>query len=91
MVSICDYWMSVIHRVSSIVNNCFKGHLLNIWLFFLLNLAGIILIWLSFIIVQMVIVHFISRSPRLKIDFEMKTLKIFLSDTKWPRALIFGM
>ena len=44
-----------------------------------------ILIWPSLIIVQMVQVHCISRSHRLKIDFEMKTSKIFLSYTTRPR------
>ena len=39
----------------------------------------------------MVQVHCISRSHRLKIYFEMKTTKIFLSETTRPRAVIFGM
>ena len=34
-VSYCDHWMSVVRRVSSVVNNCFKRHLLlNYWLNF---------------------------------------------------------
>ena len=34
-VSYCDHWMSVLHCVSCIVNNWFKGHLLlNYWLDF---------------------------------------------------------
>ena len=33
MVSYCDRWMSVVRLASSVVNNCFKGHLLlNYWL-----------------------------------------------------------
>ena len=33
MVSYCDNWTSVVRRVSSVVNNCFKGHhLLNYWM-----------------------------------------------------------
>ena len=55
------------------------------------NLAGMILIWPSLILVQMVPFHCISRPHRLKIDFEIKTLKIFLPKTRRPRALIFGM
>ena len=39
----------------------------------------------------MVPVCFISRSHRLKINFQDETLKTFLSETKRPRALIFGM
>ena len=32
-VSYCDHWMSVVRRVLSVVNNCFKRHLLlNYWL-----------------------------------------------------------
>ena len=34
-LSYCDHWMSVVRRVSPVVNNCFKGHfLLNYWLDF---------------------------------------------------------
>ena len=34
-MSYCDHWMSVLHCVSCIVNNWFKGHLLlNYWLDF---------------------------------------------------------
>ena len=75
----------------SIVNNCFKGHLLlNYWLD-LPNFAGIILTWPSLIIVQMVMVPCISRSHRLKIDFRDESFKIFLSESTRPKALIFGM
>ena len=45
--------------------------------FFLPNLAEMILIWSSLIIVQMVSVHCIFRAYRLKKSFEMKTLKFF--------------
>ena len=38
----------------------------------------------------MVLVHCISRSQRLKKDFQDENLKIFLSETRMPRALIFG-
>ena len=45
MVSYCDRWMSVLSCVSSVLNNCFKGHLLlNYWIDFLPNLVGMILI-----------------------------------------------
>ena len=27
-VSYCDHWMSVVRRSSSVINNCFKGHLI---------------------------------------------------------------
>ena len=60
MVSYCDHCMSVVgcaFIVSSVINNCFKGHLLNYWLDFdlgcynipkaycdiLLNVASILL------------------------------------------------
>ena len=43
---------------------------------FLPILAGIILIWPSLIIVQMVMVHCIYRSHRLKIDEKFKTLLV---------------
>ena len=55
------------------------------------NHAGMILIWPSFIIVQMVLVHCISSSHRLKKIFEMKIVIIFLSETTRSRALIFVM
>ena len=29
MMSYCDRWMSVVRRQLSVINNCFKGHLLN--------------------------------------------------------------
>ena len=57
----------------------------------LLFLVWMILILLSFKFVQMVTVHCKSRSQRLKIDFKMKTLKIFYFETTRPRALIVGM
>ena len=45
-----------------------------------------------FEIVQMVTVHCISRSHRLKRDFQEENFKkIFISETTRPRALIFGM
>ena len=53
------------------------------------NLAGIILVWPSLIIVQMVPVSCISRSHKLKIDFQDEKLKKKLSET--TRALIFGL
>ena len=39
------------------------------------NFVGMILIWSSFKIVQMVSVHCISRSHRLKIDFQDENFK----------------
>ena len=34
MLSYCDHLMSVLCCASCVVNNCFKGHLLNYWLDF---------------------------------------------------------
>ena len=51
-----------------------KGQLAGFWP----NLAGIILIWFSLIIVQMVPVHCISRSHRLKINLRYENLKNFI-------------
>ena len=45
---------------------------------FLPNLAGMILICPSLIIVQMVFVRCVSRSHRLKIDIQDKNFKILL-------------
>ena len=45
----------------------------------------------SLIIIKMILVFCISRSHRLKIDFRDKTLKILLSETTLPRALMLGM
>ena len=39
---------------------------------------------------SMVLVHCISRSHRLKIDFQDENLKNLIETTR-PRALIFGM
>ena len=63
---------------SCVINNCFKGYLLNYGLDSAPNLAGMILIWPSLKIVQMVMVHCISRSHRLKIDFQDETFKNLL-------------
>ena len=79
MVSYCNHWMSVI-------NNRFKGHLLLSYLL-VLNLTEMIRIWPSLIIVQIVLVCWISRSQRIKKTFEMKTLKIVLSKTTRPSGL----
>ena len=43
--------------------------------------------WPSFIFVQLCI----SRSQRLKIDFQDENFKMFLFETTRPRTLIFGM
>ena len=70
MVRYCDCWMSVVRRPP------LKIHSKDISTI-LLNLAGIILTWLSLIIVQMVPVHCISRSQRLK-KFQDENLKNLL-------------
>ena len=77
MVSYCDHLMSVVRRQSSVLNNCFKGHLLNYWL----DSAKL----------QMGLVYCISRSHRLKIDFQDENFKNLLLTTTKPRVLIFGM
>ena len=75
MVSHCDHWISPSNELAGVLP----------------NLAGMILIWPCFIIVQMVLVHRISRLHRLKKIFEMKILIVLLSETTRSRALIFGM
>ena len=50
------------------------------------NLEGMLLIWPSLKSVQIVQIHCISRSRRLKIDFQDENLKIFFSETTRPRA-----
>ena len=55
------------------------------------NLAVTILIFASLTIVQMVPVHCISRSHRLKTDLRGATFEIFLSETTRPRALISSL
>ena len=72
MVSYCDHWMSVVvsgRPSSTIASKDISS----------LN-TGLILILLlpSFIIVRMVPVHCISRSPRLKIDFRDEIFKNLL-------------
>ena len=63
---------------SSVVNNCFIGHLLKQLAGFLPNLADLILIRPSLIIVYMFQVRCISRSHRLKIDFHDENFKNLL-------------
>ena len=68
-----------VHSASSVVNSCFKGNLFYKLLpGFLPNMAGMVLIWHSLIIVQMVLVRCIPRSHRLKIDFQDENFKNFL-------------
>ena len=47
------------------------------------NFTGMILGWSSFKVVQMVLVHCISRSQELKIDFLTKNLKNLLVRNHW--------
>ena len=47
------------------------------------NFTGMILGWSSFEVVQMVLVHCISRSQELKIDFLTKNLKNLLVRNHW--------
>ena len=81
MVSYCDHWMSVVRRVSSVVR---RQQLLlrtsppTLLGGFVSNLTEMILIWPSLKIVQMVLVHCISRSGKLKIDFQYKNFKNLL-------------
>ena len=73
MVSYCDRWMSAVCRQQLLQRASPK--LLSV---FWPNLAEMILIWPSIIIVQMVLVCCISRSHRLKIDFRDKNFKNLL-------------
>ena len=77
---IVGYSLSIVHHLWCIVSKSFKGH---IYLPKLLagsgpNLAGMILIRPSLIIVQMVPVHYISRSQGLKIGFQNEHFKNLL-------------
>ena len=75
MVSYCDHLMSVVHRQQLLQRTSPK-----LLAGFRPNLVGMILIWPSLKIVQMVLVQRVTRSHTLKI-----------SETTRPRALIFGM
>ena len=71
-------WSLDARRVASVVNNCFKWHLLNYWLDFRRNGP-----YMAFSkSVQIVTVHCISRSQRLNIDFQDETFKTFFSNHK---------
>ena len=78
MLSYCDSWMSVVRLASCVM--C-RQQLIQRTSFpkllggFLPNLAEMILTWPSLIIVQMVLVQYISRSHRLKIGFQDENLK----------------
>ena len=83
-VSYCDHWMSVVCRPSYVVR---RQQLLQttspkLLAGFWPNLEGMILIWPSFKIVQMVLVHCISRSHKLKIDFQDENFKNLLWNHK---------
>ena len=87
MVSYCDHWMSVVRRQLLLQWTSPPKRLAG----FLPNMVEIILIWPSLKTVQMILVHCISRSHRLKIDLQDENFKIFSPETTRPRALIFGM
>ena len=70
MVSYCDCWMSAVSRQQLLQRTSPK-----LLAGFLPNLAAMIIIWPSIIIVQMVMVRCISRSHRLKIDFRDENSK----------------
>ena len=94
MVSYCDRWMSVVRHHSCVV--CRQQLLQRTsppkqLAGFLPNLAGLILMWPSWIIVQVVSVCCIYRSYRLNIGFQNENFKIFLPETKSLRALIFDI
>ena len=74
MVSYCDCGMSVVRRQQLLQKTSYPKLLAG----FRPNLAGMILIWPSLIIVQMVSVHCISRSNRLKIYFQDENFKTLL-------------
>ena len=84
-VSFCDHSPSVVVgvgvvRMSVRPSTIFKQHLL---LNHCLDFTGMILGWSSFKVVQMVPVHCISRSQKLKIDFLTKNLKNLLIRNHW--------
>ena len=79
MVNYCDFWMSVVTRVSCVIKQLLeRPSTPKLFSGFRPNLAGMILIWPSLIIVLMVLVCYISRSPRLKIDFQEENFKNLL-------------
>ena len=75
MVSYCHRLMSCVVRRQQLLQKTAPPKLLA---GFYPNLVGIILIWPSLKIVQMVPVHCISRSHRLKIDFQDENFKNLL-------------
>ena len=70
MVSYFDHWMSVV-RLQKLLLRTFPKILTGL----LPNLTGMILIWPSLLMDQMVPVRCISRSHRLKIDFRDENFK----------------
>ena len=73
-MSYCDRWMSVARRQQLLQRTSPPKQSAG----FLPNLEGMILTWPSLTIVQMVMVHCISRSHRLIIDFRDKTITLNL-------------
>ena len=74
-------WSSIVRRLTCVVcrqqllqKTSSPKQLAGFWP----NLAGMILIWPSLIILQMILVHCISRSHRLKIDFQDENFKNLL-------------
>ena len=74
-LSYCDHWISVLRHVLCVNNNCFKGHLLNYWLELDQTLQDRSLLLTSLILLQMVLVHCLSRSDRLKVDFQCENFE----------------
>ena len=76
MMSYCDYLISVVYRASETmaskdISSKTNGLILT-------KLGSYDALWPSINIVQMVLVHFISRSHRLKIDFQDENFKNIL-------------
>ena len=79
MMSYCNRWMSVVHHgLLCVINNCSKWHLLNYFTEFWPNFVGMILIWPCLKMVQIVQVHCISRSHRLKMNLQDENFKNLL-------------
>ena len=71
IMSYCDCWMSVVRRQQLLQRTSPPKLLVG----FKLNLVGMILIWSTLKIVQMVLLHCIARPHRGKRDFQDENFK----------------
>ena len=87
MVSYCDRWMSVVRRASSVVRRqqlLQRTSLTTGWILGILGRNDPYMALLKDC--SKVPAHCISRSHRVKIDFQDENFKIFFSETTRPRA-----